>query len=54
MKNGCPECEKMSDDRLCDVCELGMLQCTAQTAIDDYVDKVNEIMKEKQNVTASN
>jgi len=54
MKNGCPECEKLPKHKLCDACELEMLQWTAQTALEDYFDKVNEIMKEKQNVTASN
>ena len=50
MKNGCPECEKLIGiDNLCDKCELGMLQCTAEAAMHDYVNKVNEILKEKQN-----
>lgn len=43
MKTGCPECEKLPDDKLCDWCELGMLQCTAEAAIRDYIDKVNEM-----------
>ena len=47
MRNGCPECEKLDDDKLCDLCELGMLQCTAEAAIHDYTNKVNEILKEK-------
>ncbi len=48
MKNGCPDCEKMLKGELCDMCELGMLQCTAETALADYVNKVNEILKAKQ------
>lgn len=49
MKNGCPKCEKMPDDKLCATCELGLLEATAQAAISDYVSKVNEVLKEKQN-----
>lgn len=49
MKNGCPECEKFTGDKLCDVCELEMLQSTAETAVQDYIDKVNKIIKEKEN-----
>lgn len=51
MKNGCPECEKLAKDKLCPICELGMFQATAQAAISDYVDKVNEVLKEKQKCT---
>ena len=49
MKNGCPECEKMPEDRLCDNCELGMLEACAEFALHAYIDKVNEILKEKSN-----
>lgn len=50
MKNGCPECEKLPDGKLCDLCELGLLEHTAEAAIRDYVEKVNKIIKkEKQN-----
>lgn len=45
MKNGCPECEKLDDNTMCDLCELGMLQCTAEAAVQDYIDKVNKILK---------
>jgi len=44
MKNGCPECEKLPGDKMCDRCELGMLQCTAEAAVHDYIDKVNKIL----------
>ena len=54
MKNGCPECEKLDDDTLCDKCELGMLQCTAEAAVRDYINKVNEIVfKEKENESSA-
>ena len=49
MENGCPKCEALPDDKLCDICELDMLQATAETASQKYIDKVNEILKEKQN-----
>lgn len=49
MKNGCLECEKLDDDKLCDRCELEMLQYTAEAAMQDYIDKVNKILKEKEN-----
>lgn len=77
MKNGCEKCAKLDDDKLCDLCELEMLECwltnelsqyaervnevlgshseldllkkTAEVAVEDYTDKVNEILKEKQN-----
>jgi len=52
MKNGCPECEKMPDNKLCDLCELGLLEATAEAAARDYIEKVNKItakLKEKQN-----
>lgn len=50
MKNGCEECEKLPDGKLCDKCELGMLQCAAEAAFQSYIDKVNQIIhKEKQN-----
>lgn len=49
MKNGCPECKKLPDDKMCDMCELDMLQHTAQTAFASWIDKVNKILKEKQN-----
>lgn len=49
MKNGCPECEKLAGDKLCDICELGYLEATAEFAIHDYTDKVNKILKEKEN-----
>lgn len=44
MKNGCPECEKLPNGKMCDMCELGMLQCTAEAAVHDYIDKVNETL----------
>lgn len=53
MKNSCPECEKLPDGKMCDMCELAALQCYAEAAVQDYIDKVNEILKEKENVTAS-
>lgn len=49
MKNGCPECEKLDDDKLCDVCELGMLEADVEFALHVYIDKVNKILKEKEN-----
>jgi len=49
MKNGCPECEKLDDDTLCNMCELEMLEWTAETALKSYITKVNEILKEKEN-----
>lgn len=53
MKNGCSECEKLPDDKMCDLCELEMLEQTAMAAVFDYIGKVkkllNEILKEKQN-----
>lgn len=49
MDNGCPECAKLPDDKLCPMCELDLLQGTAEAAIHDYIDKVNKILKEKQN-----
>ncbi len=50
MKNGCPECEKLEDmDKPCDKCQLGYLEWTAEAAIRDYVNKVQEILKEKDN-----
>ncbi len=48
MRNGCVECEKLDDGKLCNLCALGMLQCTAEAAIADYTDKVNEILKGKK------
>ena len=47
MKNGCPECEKLDDDTVCDRCLLGYLEATMEAAIHDYIDKVNEILKGK-------
>lgn len=49
MKNGCPKCAKLPNDKLCDVCELGMLEATLDAALNDYKNKLNEILKEKQN-----
>ncbi len=48
MKNGCPECEKLPDSKLCDLCELDMLSATLDAALHDYKNKLNEILKEKQ------
>jgi hypothetical protein len=48
MKTGCPECEKLDDNTMCDLCELGMLQYTAETALQNYIDKVNKILKGKK------
>ena len=45
MKNGCPDCEKLSDDKLCDYCELDMLMATAHAAIGAYLDKSRKIME---------
>ena len=45
MDNGCPECKKRTDNKLCDLCELDMLQATAEAAARDYIDKANEIMR---------
>lgn len=45
MKNGCSDCEKLPDDKMCGPCELGMLEATAEAAFRDYIDKVNELMK---------
>lgn len=47
MKNGCPKCEKLINGKLCDMCELDMLQATAEAAFADWCDKVNEILKGK-------
>lgn len=52
MKNGCPECEKLPDSKMCDFCELGLLEATAEAAVRDYKDKANKLiakLKEKQN-----
>jgi len=48
MKNGCPDCEKLPDDKMCERCELDMLEATAEAAIRDYIDKVNKIIKGEQ------
>ena len=48
MKNGCSKCAKLDDDKLCDMCELGMLQWTMEAAQADYNNKVNEILKGKE------
>ena len=52
MDNGCPVCKKQPGNRLCDTCELGMLQYMAEAAMHTYIKKVNEILtklKEKRN-----
>lgn len=48
MKNGCPECEKLPDGKLCDMCELDYLEWCMETAISDYVAKVNDIIKKRR------
>lgn len=53
MKNGCPECEKLPDGKLCDECELEQLQYTMEIAMSDYLKKVNKMLKEKQNAEKS-
>lgn len=56
MKNGCEQCEKLPEGILCDICELGLLEHTAEAAIRDYIEKVNKILekfKEKQNEFSS-
>ena len=53
MKNGCPECEKLDGEKLCDRCELYSLQRTAEIAWDDYIDKVNKMLKEKKNESST-
>lgn len=49
MKNGCPECEKLDENTLCDMCELEMLEQDVDTAFSHYVAKVNDILKKKEN-----
>jgi len=49
MKNGCLECQKLPEGKMCDACELGLLESTAEAAVRDYIEKVNKIIKEKQN-----
>ena len=51
MNTGCPECKKMPDDRLCNGCELELLEHTARAAVQDYIDKVNQILEKKKNET---
>ncbi len=43
MKNGCPKCEKMPDDKLCDSCELDMLRAAVDVALHSYKDKLNKM-----------
>ncbi len=49
MKNGCPECEKLDDDKLCDMCELGAFEHAAIVSVEEYIEKVHKILKEKKN-----
>lgn len=44
MKNGCSFCEKLSNDELCDFCQLEMLETTVYAAEQDYRNKVDEIL----------
>ena len=49
MSTGCKKCDKKQAETgdktaLCDRCELSMLEATAEVAVRDYVDKVNEII----------
>lgn len=48
MKNGCPECKKLADDKLCDVCELGLFQATVEAALADFAAKANEMLAERK------
>ena len=45
MENGCPDCEKLANDKLCDNCELDMLMATAHAAVGAYLDKSRKIME---------
>ena len=52
MKNGCAECEKLSDDKLCPSCELEMLWAAVETALTQYGKAANKLLypeKEVQN-----
>ena len=49
MENGCKKCEALPSDKLCDMCELGQLEWDLETAQRAYIEKVNKILKEKQN-----
>jgi len=49
MKNGCPECEKLDDDTLCPMCEIGMLEHDVEVALDCYVKAVNKLLDLEKN-----
>ena len=49
----CVACGKESETEMCDICELGLLEATAKAAVCDWADKVNKILKEKQNEFSS-
>ena len=49
----CEACKKPYESKnpyqtLCDICELEMLEHTAMAAVQDYIDKVNDILKKEK------
>lgn len=46
--NGCPECEKLPDGKLCDMCDLALRERCVDVAFSQYVEKVNDILKKKE------
>ena len=54
MNTGCLKCDEKQKEtggnyELCDMHRLHYLEAMAHAAIADYVNKVNEILKEKEN-----
>lgn len=48
MKNGCSNCAKLPDDKMCDACELEMLANDAEVARKAYQRKLVELQIEGQ------
>ena len=44
MKNGCPRCEKLPNDKVCDICELEMARSTLDNALRWYSEATNKIL----------
>ena len=44
MKNGCPRCEKLPDDKICDLCLLAEAEHDLLVSIDCYISLTNKIL----------
>lgn len=44
MKNGCPECEKLPDGEMCDICEFDWLLAQVEQAVNAYKEKAEQII----------